>query len=497
MTMKILVVDDSPVMRNALEEVLVTSGYSVTTASNGIEGLETLHKSGFDLVFLDIDMPNLSGLQVCRMIRNDPNYRDLPIIMLTARDQKQDQYWGIETGASAYLTKPFDPANLIETVSATLEETRKRRDRTKEILTRPAFMPDENEDVVFKAGELQETQLFKMTLINKIYQIANKQLDLQHTCHAIADLYSSVIDFDIAMFLLLDEERIKLFVYVYQPINREFFKTVKQRMLDEFKEKTAAKDLIRDNAEVELCDPEHNMLKEPKEMKLKGFDSVLLETQGEKFGMFTVARGDKGPFTPEEIETCRLITSQSSIVVNNIRMYEKIKRYAVADGLTGLYNHRYFQEQIEKEYSRSRRFNLSLSLIMADIDHFKGLNDTYGHQQGDLVLKGFTSILRRSVRDIDLIARYGGEEFVIILQETPKKNAYIVADRIRSALEEHEFPHESGPLKVTASFGVSGHPDDDIKTQLDLIAKADEAMYQAKREGRNRVNLYLAEGRVP
>lgn len=494
--MKILVVDDSPVIRIALEDVLVTAGYSVTTASNGIEGLEIIHQSEFDLMFLDIDMPNLSGLQVCRMLRNEPKFQDLPIIMLTARGQKQDQYWGMEIGASAYLTKPFDPANLLEKVKEVSSEYKERRERARGIVeSLPGLEVDDSGDVLFKAGELQETQLFKMTLVNKIYQISTSQQDLQNTCNSIADIFANVLEFDLSMILLTEEERIKLFVYVYSPITREFFMDAKKRMIDEYKKKTGIKDIARDNAEVELCDPERNMLKETKEMKLKGFESVLMESKGDKFGMFTMARSEK-PFTPDEIKTCHLVAGQSSIVIDNIRMNEKIKRFAVADGLTGLYNHRYFQEQLEKEYSRARRFNLSLSLIMLDIDHFKLLNDSYGHQQGDVVLKGVANILRRSVRDIDLVARYGGEEFVVILPETPKKNAVIVAERIRASVEGAGFEHDGGVLEATASLGVSGHPDDDITTQLDLIAKADEAMYKAKREGRNLVRLFSTEGRA-
>ncbi|HOO55597.1 MAG TPA: diguanylate cyclase [bacterium] len=497
--MRILVVDDSQVMRDALEEVLVTAGFSVSTASNGIEGLDQLNKKKFDLLFLDIDMPNLSGLQVCRMLRNDTRFRNFPIIMLTARDKKKDQFWGIETGADAYLTKPFDPDELIQKVNEVLNEKQK----PSEVIQIPDELPPDDEaeisDVIFKAGELQEIQLFKMTLFNKIYSIANTMQDLKHTCHAIANLYASVIDFDIAMFLLSDEDRIKLFVYVYKPINREFFLTVRKKMMELFKSVTDKKDLLRDKAEVELHDPEHNMLRETGELDLKAFESVVLESKGDKFGMFTMSRSGRegnGEFKPEEINTAKLISNQSSIVIDNVRMYEKIKRYAVADGLTGLYNHRYFQEQLEKEFSRARRFNLALSLIMMDIDHFKQINDSFGHQQGDMILKEMSKILRRSVRDIDLIARYGGEEFVIILPETPKKNANIVADRIRYSLENYEFKrHGEEPLHATASFGVSGYPDDDIKTQLDLIAKSDEALYRAKKEGRNRVILYSSEGR--
>jgi len=430
------------------------------------------------------------------MLRNDPKFRDFPIIMLTARDQKQDQYWGMETGASAYLTKPFDRQNLLEKVDEVMTDYEKKRERAREMVEAiPLLKAEETDDVVFKAGELQETQLFKMTLVNKIYQIANTQRDLQDTCRSISDVFSAVLDFDLAMFLLTDEDRIKLFVYVYKPISRDFFMAVKKKMIEEFKEKSGAISISTDNAQVELHDPGHNMLKETDAVDIMGIESTLLESSSDKFGMFTMARSANGVFTPEEKATCELIASRSSIVVDNVRMYEKIKRFAVADGLTGLYNHRYFQEQLEKEYSRARRFNLSLSMIMIDIDHFKKFNDEYGHQLGDVILKGIAAILRRSVRDIDLIARYGGEEFVVILPETPKKNATIVAERIWESIRDNEFPYKDGFLKVTASLGVSGHPDDDIKTQLDLIAKADEAMYRAKKTGRNCVVLYSPEGR--
>ncbi|HOC93330.1 MAG TPA: diguanylate cyclase [bacterium] len=493
--MRILVVDDSAVIRKMLEEILVAEGFSVTAAPDGIEGLEAVRSGGFDLMFLDIDMPSISGLQVCRMLRNDPQFLDFPIIMLTARGQKQDQFWGLETGADAYMTKPFDRDELLETLQRVMSEKERRSESPKD-LTAALSSDNDGSDLIFKAGEVQETQLFKMTLVNSIYQIATRQSDLVDTCRAISDTLSSVVEFDIAMILLKDDNRLKLFVYIYRPTTRDFFVQAKKRLMDELMKDADSGELEREGIDVELHDPEHNMMKAAEEMSLAGFEAAALESKGENFGMFMMARGHRGQFKQEERDIFSLIARQSAIVVDNVRMYEKIKRFAVADGLTGLHNHRYFQEQLEKEYSRSRRFNLSLSLIMMDIDHFKDLNDTYGHQQGDVVLKGMAGVLRRCVRDIDLVARYGGEEFVAILPETPKKNAVIVAERMREMIENMEFEGRDEPLKMTASFGVSGYPDDNIKTRLDLIARADEAMYQAKRGGRNRVALYTPEGRA-
>ncbi len=493
--MNILVVDDSPVIRKSLEEVLVSAGYSVTTAPDGVQGLEVIREKDFDLLFLDIDMPNLSGLQVCRMLRNDPNFAELPIVMLTARDQKKDQYWGMETGATEYLTKPFDPDDLLDKVEELLESVKKVAViKPKPAKPLPEIELDEEKDVIFKAGELQETQLFKMSLINRIHQIAIGRDDLPTTCGYLADLYASVIDFDLAIFLITDEDRIKLFVFIKNPLAREFFKEARKSMINEYKKNSGITNIQWDNVEVEVNDPDHNMLKDDGSTTIRGLKMAMLESQGEKYGMYTMARGKQGPFSDDEIEMCNIITGQSQIVLDNLRMYERIKRYAIADGLTGLHNHRYFQEQLEKEYSRARRFNLSLSLILLDIDHFKNFNDTYGHQQGDMILKGIALILKRCVRDIDLAARYGGEEFAVILPETPKKNATVVAERIRSSLESFEFKHKDEILHVKASLGVAGHPDDDIANRLDLIAKADEALYKAKAEGRNKVCLYSTEG---
>jgi len=491
MSKKVLVVDDSIVMRNALEDVLVNAGFSVTTAPNGIEGLELMHNDKFDLLFLDIDMPNLSGLQVCRMLRNDPTFRRFPIIMLTARDKKKDEFWGMETGADAYLTKPFEPDKLLDTVDDVLEKI----GHTPSLTEAAGKLKDEDaesEDVIFTAGEVQERQLFKMTLINRIFAIATTHRTLRDTCSALNSIYASVIDFDIGMALIADDDMIKMLIFINQPINKDFFQATRNRIIDEFQEKTGIR-IIRDNVEVGIEDPKHNILKGTDEKTIRGFNSQIMEGKGEKFGIFCLSRARTGPFNEDELEMAGIISNQSNLVVDNIRMYEKIQRFAIADGLTGLYNHRYFQEQLEKEYSRARRFNLSLSLIMLDIDHFKRFNDEHGHQLGDLILKELARITQLNVREIDLVARYGGEEFAIILPETPKSNVMIAAERIRTALEQHPFPHEPEPLHVTVSMGVSGYPDDQIESRLDLISKADLSLYKAKRDGRNRVCLYSTD----
>ena len=168
----------------------------------------------------------------------------------------------------------------------------------------------------------------------------------------------------------------------------------------------------------------------------------------------------------------------------------QLKEMANRDGLTGLYNHRYFQETISKDFQRAVRYHESLSCVMFDIDHFKKFNDNYGHQTGDMVLKTLGGLIEELVRDSDLSARYGGEEFVLLMYHTAPKEALMVAERLRKAVEQHKFHADDLVLTVAISVGVASFPHPEIADAKTLIECADKALYRAKEEGRNRVIVF-------
>jgi diguanylate cyclase (GGDEF)-like protein len=182
------------------------------------------------------------------------------------------------------------------------------------------------------------------------------------------------------------------------------------------------------------------------------------------------------------------LLGQTSASIENISAHEKVSEQAVTDELTGLPNNRAFRETIDREASRAKRFGHELSLIILDVDNFKSVNDTYGHLQGDEVLRLIGQMLLEEARAIDEPARYGGEEFVVALPETGTEGAVELADRIRERLEGEEIPllDGSGMLKVTASFGTATLPLS-AATVRQLFAAADDALYEAKRTGKNRV----------
>jgi len=190
-----------------------------------------------------------------------------------------------------------------------------------------------------------------------------------------------------------------------------------------------------------------------------------------------------------EVEALELLRRELSILLDHIRTHLRMQRMATVDGLTNLFNHRFFQDQLRTEYQRALRYNKSMTLLMIDIDDFKGYNDKYGHLAGDRVLAETARTIRNSVRDIDFVARYGGDEFALILPEVEADGGMIVAEKIRKAVEAQRFISEDGETigSISVSCGVT---DNRSAASPDiLIERADKALYWVKRHGRNLVRL--------
>jgi diguanylate cyclase (GGDEF)-like protein len=221
------------------------------------------------------------------------------------------------------------------------------------------------------------------------------------------------------------------------------------------------------------------------------------ETGDRVLGLITVVRRRR-PFSQEECELFAYLAGQAAVSIENVDLHELVQRQAVTDELTGLSNHRRFQEVIVQEVGRAKRFGQDLGLVMLDIDHFKAVNDTYGHQQGDVVLREVARVLRDSSREIDEPARYGGEELAVALPQTDLEGAYLFAERVRTALEALRIPRLDGMghLRVTASFGAAAVPGNG-EDKASLIAAADAALYRAKRAGRNRTVRAEKQPREP
>ncbi|MBU8894812.1 diguanylate cyclase [Corallococcus sp. H22C18031201] len=201
-------------------------------------------------------------------------------------------------------------------------------------------------------------------------------------------------------------------------------------------------------------------------------------------GTLVAGSRKKSVFEQDVLRMIEVIAIQAAQAVLRAQLYEQMERMATTDGLTGLLNHRTFQSRADEILAQARRYQRKCSIVLTDVDHFKSVNDTYGHPTGDLVLKGVARIIKSMARDTDVVARYGGEEFVLIMPETDVPGAKAIAERIREAVMAEVFQTEMGPLKVTMSLGVSTFPDNGLEKQQ-LIDLADQCLYHSKRNGRN------------
>lgn len=223
-------------------------------------------------------------------------------------------------------------------------------------------------------------------------------------------------------------------------------------------------------------------------VRLKGYESLLvlpLIARAESLGTLVLAAHRRGAFPQEAREMLRVIANQAAGALEHAQAYARLETLATTDGLTGLVNHRNFQERMDELLARADRHEKKAVFILCDIDHFKSINDTYGHPVGDMVLREVAQVLGRSARKVDIVARYGGEEFALVLEGTDEAGGLQLAERIRSDIAARVFRCEQGTFRVTISLGVAVYPADAPEKHA-LIERADQALYAAKRGGRNR-----------
>lgn len=252
-------------------------------------------------------------------------------------------------------------------------------------------------------------------------------------------------------------------------------------VLDEEEVFSVFKDSIHKYIEIEEC---RFIRKEGELEKNDGYTVLPLKIERLTIG-YLVAGGVK----KADLDKFHILAQQFLLGIKRALLYKKVQEFSITDTLTRVFNRRYLLERLSEELERSKKFYLNFSFLMIDIDHFKSFNDRYGHLVGDVILKETSRLIKRNLRQIDLIARYGGEEFSLILTMTDKEKARFAAERIRQSVEQGRIRAYDEDLKVTISIGLSTFPADAQDMQA-LIENADNALYLAKERGRNRVCAY-------
>ena len=479
----VLLADDNKLVVKVTGSILEQAGYTVDVAWDGIEAAMKAFSLLPDLLILDVEMPKIKGYQVCRLLKEDQLTSWMPIIMLTGREHQSDMFWGLKTGADAYITKGFKPEHLLEKVGELLQQT--GADTDEKELSRKRKKEVSEDYVIDKITDLLDRKLYETTILNDIAALSGSLQDFEETLSSVFEILDNLFSYTSGCLLFLQE--LEMYMYINRPISREALEELVQETMQTatgyaWQEKDTALIerviLNEDKVDDDLQERQHK----------PEYIHIPLTAHKTVIGVLQVAGPPTPSFRRDAPVILSLISNELTMILDNARLYEGAKRMAITDGLTRIYNHRFFQELFEKEFKRATRYGSVFSLIMLDIDFFKRINDTYGHLFGDEILKEMAALVKGCLRTMDILARYGGEEFAILLPETHLEDAIQTAERIRMAVENHDFPASKGePVKVTVSQGVTSFPSTDIEKRSDIVAKADAALYEAKEAGRNRV----------
>lgn len=328
--------------------------------------------------------------------------------------------------------------------------------------------------------------------LSALYKVANNlgaSLDLSKTLGLILAETKKVVNYDTGVVYLWEEEDKILLPTAIRSKYAEQLKNIYY---------TLGEGLIGSVAEMKQPAVVYDSKSDSELRNIQGMNQFLRSLMViplivDKKLIGTVAVGKKEPyaFGPKQLQILSSLGAQAAVAMANAMLYRKIEKLAITDGLTQVYNHRYFYRRIEEEAERARRYSTSFSLIMLDIDYFKKFNDKFGHRAGDTALTFVARAILSNLRNIDVVSRYGGEEFAILLPETAAESAKYVAERIRRAIHDNSFAvaEELPPVHVTVSMGIATFPQDSADS-TELIELADKALYYSKETGRNRVHAW-------
>jgi two-component system cell cycle response regulator len=480
----VLLVDDSPTALGMLSYWLSAAGYEVETATDGLDALKVGFRRVPDLVLMDIRMPRMDGIQACRLFKADPSTRDVPVILLSSQEVGSERIHATRAGADRFLLKDVGPDEIVRLLQECLAGRTPRPAPHGEGEGMP--VPDDVE-ILTRVNHILETKLFEATLFNEIGRIGREVDDFETTIRAVYRILSEIVPHDAMAVVFSDGLSLEtVILYPYTP--GEEIRRITREAIGRLHEEAQVPAAPGRTHVLEFLLGEKRPGGEPAVERFQPWIVCPIRS-GEMVKGLLALFSDKGTAGAGEERLTAALLRHSFVAMENAWLYRQIARISITDGLTGLTNHLHFVESLKKEHARSSRYRQPYSLLMVDIDHFKKVNDVYGHPVGDVVLREISAILSEQCRDTDLPARYGGEEFILLLPGTEGSDAKIVAERIRQAVERKIFASPSPLVRTTVSVGISAYDPESPLDYREILKHTDEALYAAKREGRNRVCL--------
>lgn len=452
MTARVLVVDDIKANVKLLEARLSAEYFEILTAYSGPEALDICDVERVDVILLDIMMPGMDGFEVCERLKSNTKTQHIPVVMVTALDTPSDRLRGLEVGADDFLTKPVDDVALVTRVKNLARLKMLTDEMTMRAETGTQMGLAQETIPVFSAKKWQGNIL----IVEDNERSANRMIKTLSSEHTVEIEKNS----QEALFKLTEQE------YDLLVISLDLSGVDGLRLASQVRslERTRSLPILI------IVNPED------KARLIRGLDMGVND-----YMVRPICSNEMMARVNTQIRRKKYTDYLRNCLETRVEL-------AVTDALTGLHNRHYLESHLNTLFEEARSKDKTLSVLITDIDYFKSVNDSYGHDVGDIVLKEFARRIRTNIRGMDLACRIGGEEFVIIMPDTSLTECYNVAERLRKSIEMEAF-HISQldkPLNITTSIGITALDKSIENTDL-LMKKADQALYSAKRDGRNRV----------
>lgn len=477
---RILLAEDSPTVQAYFQAVLESAGFEVVTAADGLAAAEAFFRTVPDAIVSDVEMPLLNGYHLCRLIKHEPDTRDVPFVLLTSLTEARYKFWGLEVGADRYVLKEEAEEKLIPT----LQELFVNPPFNKEAVRRLGHQYGTASNIMGSLNRMLDEKLFYLTLVNSLTSLAFQNLSFNQIVQQVLEKLLHVIHSESVTVVICQAEKIPFFVHSLQSLDTRYI----ENLILEAAQYLAQKSTF--SVDPERVDPEIlcAVAEKPVEFRQDSLRNFFRRISDDVHISFHIMPATGSAFNKESVELVDSLLDFLAITLTHALSQEKIRSLSVIDSLTHLYNRRHFMSLLNSEFRRAVRHNLDLSVIFLDIDRFKSVNDTYGHLSGDLALKALSDTISQTIRTSDVAGRYGGEEFIVYLPETSRSNAAHTAERLRRNFETRPIQvNRHQAIQLTISLGVASTAEIDPGDEIErLIEIADRKMYQAKQQGRNR-----------
>ncbi len=469
---RVLVVDDSEVTRAILVRTLRGAGFEVLEARDGAEGAMAALREQPAVVVTDLQMPIMDGFPLLRLLKADPASSHIPVLILTSHGEAASRYWSLRTGADAYLTKDFHPAELVAVVSRLAAQAAANPPRAAGSAELQAIGPVE---VLARVARHLDTSLLQATIVNTLLEQGMAAADFHGAARGALETLSQVVDAQLLAVAVAEAGSA-----IAQILLQD---AVRASDVDGLNDRLARVLELVPGTLIEM-----HVAGERGEVAVDLERMVWLSLPlREATGVLSFLPRDPRELDPTAGASVEALLGHLALVLDNARLSQRLHELSTFDELTRQLNRRVIYDRLTEELERARRYRYPLSVVLCDLDHFKEVNDTYGHLAGDAILREGAAVLRRCLRSTDLLGRYGGEEFLAVLPQVDLNAARLAAERLRQGLESHLARLPEGlEVRITGSFGAAsrdelpGSPSGDL-----LVSLADRRLYEAKAAGRN------------